>query len=68
MVTIDDFVPMRGGKPVYGRCRDPKEMWVPLVEKAYAKLHGSYQAIESGSIATALIDLTGEAGVFVLVN
>ena len=46
---------------MYAHCLDPREIWVPLVEKAYAKLHGSYEAIESGSIASALIDLTGEA-------
>jgi hypothetical protein len=36
-------------------------MWVPLIEKAYAKLHGYYEAIESGSVSAALMDLTGEA-------
>lgn len=36
------------------------EFWLPIMEKAYAKLHGSYEAIESGSISDAMVDLTGE--------
>ena len=35
------------------------ELWPLVLEKAYAKLHGSYQQIEAGSSAEALEDLTG---------
>ena len=30
-----------------------------MIEKAYAKAHGSYQSISGGQIAEALLDLTG---------
>eukprot|EP00007_Cunea_sp_BSH-02190019_P009468 CAMPEP_0174235338 /NCGR_PEP_ID=MMETSP0417-20130205/4814_1 /TAXON_ID=242541 /ORGANISM="Mayorella sp, Strain BSH-02190019" /LENGTH=879 /DNA_ID=CAMNT_0015313829 /DNA_START=69 /DNA_END=2708 /DNA_ORIENTATION=- len=62
VVTVDDRLPCykwdKGG-PMYGRCRDPNELWVPLIEKAYAKLHGSYEALDEGNIADAFVDLTG---------
>jgi hypothetical protein len=34
-------------------------LWVPLLEKAYAKLHGCYETLISGFIDDALNDLTG---------
>ena len=36
-----------------------QQLWVPFLEKAYAKAHGSYQAISGGHIAEAFLDLTG---------
>ena len=44
---------------LYAKCRDINEFWVPMIEKAFAKLHGSYKAIESGFINEGLVDLTG---------
>ena len=36
-----------------------KELWVLILEKAWAKVHGSYQRIEGGNTAEALYALTG---------
>ena len=36
-----------------------QQLWASLVEKAYAKAHGSYQSISGGWVAEALLDLTG---------
>lgn len=45
--------------PLYGYNADPQEFWVPLIEKAYAKIHGSYEILNSGKIEEALVDMTG---------
>ena len=47
--------------PTSRRARPSKsnEWWVPLTEKAYAKLNGSYNNIDGGLTAWALTELTG---------
>ncbi|XP_076337345.1 calpain-A-like isoform X2 [Tachypleus tridentatus] len=57
-VYIDDFLPTIDGHLLYSRCTDSREFWVALLEKAYAKLHGSYEALEGGQAMDALVDLT----------
>ena len=49
-------------RPLYGSSANRREIWPMVVEKAYAKLHGSYEAIGSGGlIGRALEALTGGA-------
>ena len=58
-VTIDDYFPCSPlGGPLFGRAHD-NEMWVMLIEKAYAKLHGNYFTLRGGFANEGMIDLTG---------
>jgi len=63
-VIIDDKLPILEKEGyqqqyIFAHCKDNKELWVPLIEKAYAKLHGCYQALSGGFIDEGLADLTG---------
>ncbi|CAF3407564.1 unnamed protein product [Rotaria socialis] len=60
-VVIDDQLPFHSdGRLVFCRNKkDKNEMWAPLLEKAYAKICGSYEAMEGGFTTDALIDMTG---------
>ena len=49
-----------GGKGLYfARSGTEGETWVPLIEKAYAKLHGNYESLIGGYPSEAVEDLTG---------
>lgn len=49
-----------GSKALYfAQCSDPNETWLPLLEKAFAKAHGDYKAIEGGFVGEAIEDMTG---------
>jgi hypothetical protein len=68
-VYVDDRLPTnRANKSlIFGRCRTKRTFWVPLIEKAYAKLvGGGYQSLAGGHSRRALVDLTGM--VFVTFN
>uniref|UniRef100_A0A8C9X1C6 Calpain 10 n=1 Tax=Sander lucioperca TaxID=283035 RepID=A0A8C9X1C6_SANLU len=58
-VTIDDRLPCINSTLCFSRCHSPTAFWVALLEKAYAKLHGSYERLWAGQVSEALVDLTG---------
>ena len=61
VVVVDDLIPCCANQrlPIFARCRDPNQFWVPLVEKAAAKLKGCYAALIGGHIAECLHAFTG---------
>ena len=63
-VRVDDYFPCRpSGGPAFSQANGP-ELWVLLLEKAYAKLHGSYFSLRSGFGYEALMDLTGAPTIY----
>jgi hypothetical protein len=60
VVVVDDLLPVRGAAPVFARnADDPAELWVSVIEKAFAKAHGSYSALIGGDALYALQCMTG---------
>jgi hypothetical protein len=47
MITVDNYIPTKGDNLAFSSTHD-REMWVIVLEKAWAKIHGSYERIEGG--------------------
>ncbi|KAF9095516.1 hypothetical protein BGX27_001259 [Mortierella sp. AM989] len=46
-------------KLYFSSCSSDRETWLPLMEKAYAKIHGDYESISGGFTSEGIEDLTG---------
>ena len=57
-VVVDDYIPCYKGDPAFSKANG-NELWVILLEKAWAKLHGNYERIEAGFAENVMRDLTG---------
>ena len=59
-VVVDDYLPFDTSKHQVAFCRStkPGEFWMCILEKAWAKLHGSYRGSESGQVSQVFSHLT----------
>ncbi|XP_050989872.1 calpain-1 catalytic subunit [Labeo rohita] len=58
-VVIDDKLPTIDNRLIFVHSKHPNEFWPALLEKAYAKVCGSYADMNVGSVSEALMDFTG---------
>jgi len=58
-VTVDDLFPTYNNQPAFAKPTPDGGWWVPLLEKAYAKVNINYEMINGGSQAEVARFFTG---------
>ena len=57
-VVIDNYIPTKNHEPCFSKANG-NELWVILLEKAWAKVRGNYLNTEGGLVKNGLRLLTG---------
>jgi hypothetical protein len=67
-VQVDGQLPAQAGgtTPYYGHAKDPKELWVSILEKAFAQWKGGYEEVGEGGYPNRVLSaFTGRSGEFI---
>lgn len=60
-MIVDTLIPYSQARktPLYAHSSKGQEFWLPLIEKAYAKLQGCYEACNGGDTSIGMVDVSG---------
>uniref|UniRef100_A0A8C8DL49 Zgc:136872 n=1 Tax=Oryzias sinensis TaxID=183150 RepID=A0A8C8DL49_9TELE len=61
----DDKLPTLDGRLIFVRSQSQNEFWPALLEKAYAKVCGSYTDMTAGTPSEAMMDFTGGVHIYI---
>ena len=63
-IVVDDLFPCKDNNTIMSRAYKNHVLWVTVLEKAWAKVHGCYERVSGGMCLNVMRDLTGAPSFF----